>query len=194
MTEWMAATVWALGLVAWFVIRLPHERRARRTGVVSHGRSTGDRLALAAAGIGLAPVPLVYLATGLFDFADYPFRPWIGWVGVVLEIAFLALFVASHRQLGRNFSVTLEIREQHKLVTGGLYRYVRHPMYSSFWLWALAQAFLLPNWVGGLSGLVGVGILYFHRVGKEEALMRQAFGEAYDAYCARTGRIIPRIR
>ena len=55
-------------------------------------------------------------------------------------------------RLGRNWSITLEIRDSHRLVTDGLYRYVRHPMYTSFWLWAIAQALLIPNWIAGLQG------------------------------------------
>ena len=84
-------------------------------------------------------------------------------------------------------------RDQHRLVTDGLYRYVRHPMYASFWLWAIAQALLIPNWIAGLAGLAGVAGLYFSRVGKEERLMQQAFGEEYRAYCATTGRVVPRL-
>lgn len=193
MTPDLAAAVWAAGLVAWLIIRLPHQRRARRTGVAADARSTADRLALAAATAGLSLVPALYVAAGIPAFADYAFRPWMGWVGTLLEVAFLALFYESHRQLGRNWSVSLQIRDNHHLVTDGLYRYVRHPMYSSFWLWALAQFFLLPNWVAGLAGLLGVAILYFSRVGKEEAMMRNAFGTAYDDYAARTGRVIPRL-
>jgi protein-S-isoprenylcysteine O-methyltransferase Ste14 len=47
---------------------------------------------------------------------------------------------------------TLEVREQHALVTTGVYSRVRHPMYSA---WALAQALLLPNWIAGPAGLIG---------------------------------------
>ena len=59
-------------------------------------------------------------------------------------------------------------------------------MYTAFWLWAVAQALLLPNWIAGLSGLVGFGTLYFMRIEKEERLMLETFGEAfgflYDPY------------
>ncbi|PZO79112.1 MAG: methyltransferase [Mesorhizobium amorphae] len=193
MTQTLAELIWVVGLVAWFAIRWPYQRRARRITVVRDRRDTGDRLALLAASLGLSVIPLVWLATGFPQWADTPFSPWRGWLGLFVEILFIALFVASHRQLGRNWSVTLEIRDSHALVTDGLYRFVRHPMYSSFWLWAIAQALLLHNWVAGLAGLVGVAILYFSRVGKEESMMRQAFGPAYDAYSARTGRVIPRL-
>jgi protein-S-isoprenylcysteine O-methyltransferase Ste14 len=66
-------------------------------------------------------------------------------------------------------------------------------MYSAFWLWAIAQALLLPNWVAGFSGLVGFGILFFGRVGREERMMLEAFGDSYRAYMARTGRVFPSI-
>lgn len=191
MTQTAAAIIWTIGLLAWAVIRYPHQRQARRVRVVSDSRSLTDRLALAAATVGLAIIPIIYLSTGFPAVASYVFRPWMGWVGLVVELGFLLLFHATHRQLGRNWSVSLEIRHEHKLVTDNLYRFVRHPMYSSFWLWAIAQSFLLPNWFAGLAGLAGVAIFYFARVGKEEEMMRAAFGKEYEAYAARTGRVVP---
>ena len=52
-------------------------------------------------------------------------------------------------------------------------------MYSAFWLWAIAQALLLPNWAAGFAGLVGFGTLYFGRVAREERMMLQTFGDSY---------------
>jgi protein-S-isoprenylcysteine O-methyltransferase Ste14 len=66
-------------------------------------------------------------------------------------------------------------------------------MYSAFWLWAIAQALLLPNWVAGFAGLVGFGTLYFGRVEREERMMLDNFGNNYRAYMERTGRIFPPI-
>jgi protein-S-isoprenylcysteine O-methyltransferase Ste14 len=64
-------------------------------------------------------------------------------------------------------------------------------MYSAFWLTAVAQALLLPNLLGGLAGLAGFGLLFFLRIGPEERMMEEAFGEEYRAYRKRTWRIIP---
>ena len=58
---------------------------------------------------------------------------------------------------------------------------------------ALAQALLLPNWIAGLSGFVGFGILFFGRVGREEEMMMQGFGEEYRTYMAHTARVVPWI-
>jgi protein-S-isoprenylcysteine O-methyltransferase Ste14 len=192
MTPALAAVIWAIGLVAWVVIRIPHQRRARKTQVISSAKTVADRLALAAATAGLSVVPIVFVATGFPAFADYSFQPWLGWLGFIAELGFLWLFYASHRQLGKYWSVTLEIRNEHKLMTDGPYRYVRHPMYLSFWLWGIAQFCLFPNAIAGLAGLLGVAILYFSRVRQEEAMMRAAFGAPYDEYARRTGRIIPK--
>lgn len=193
MTSSISLLIWAVCLLAWVVIRLPYQRRAMKIRVSRDARTLQDRMALGAATVGLAAIPVLYLATDLVDFADYRFQPWLAWVGVPLSVAFLVLFVASHRALGRNWSVSLEIRREHRLVTEGLYRYVRHPMYSSFWLWALAQTCLVQNAIAGPAGLVGVAILYYTRVGPEEAMMRDAFNGAYDVYARRTGRVVPKV-
>lgn len=51
-------------------------------------------------------------------------------------------------------------------------------MYSAFWLWTIAQALLLPNWIAGFAGLAGFGILFFGRVAREGRMMLQTFGYA----------------
>jgi protein-S-isoprenylcysteine O-methyltransferase Ste14 len=64
-------------------------------------------------------------------------------------------------------------------------------MYSSFFLLALAQILLLPNWLAGASGLVGVGLLYKFRIRQEERMMLERFGADYRDYMASTKPLIP---
>jgi protein-S-isoprenylcysteine O-methyltransferase Ste14 len=90
-------------------------------------------------------------------------------------------------------SPTMEIQQSHSLITCGVYRYIRHPIYAAMWLWGIAQALLLQNFIAGLAGLVSFLPLYLFRVGREEQMMSSHFGEAYQTYMNRTGRIIPRI-
>ncbi len=191
MTAIVAKVLWLLGIVAWYAIRYPFQRHAAKNGVVRSAGGTGDRVALTLSAIGQFLIPAVYVITGQPVFADYPFQPVLAWLGVVVLLAALVLFRVTHKQLGRNWSVTLETRAKHALVTDGLYGYVRHPMYSSFLLSAVAQALLLPNWIAGLSGLVGIAILFFYRVDKEEAMMTETFGDDYRAYMRRTARVVP---
>lgn len=193
MTLSIAKAIYALLAVGWYIIRIPHERRARRTPVSRSARGLREIILLSISFTGLGLLPFIYVATGFPRFANYPFQPALAWLGALVAIAALILFHLTHRALGRNWSVSLDLRESHRLVTAGVYRYVRHPMYSAFWLWAIAQALLLPNFIAGLSGLVGFGTLYFFRVGQEERLMLDAFGTEYGDYMARTGRVMPRF-
>jgi protein-S-isoprenylcysteine O-methyltransferase Ste14 len=183
--------VWVLGVVAWYVIRYPFERRAKRSRVVSDRRSPSDIAGLAAALLGLAIVPGFYIATGIPETADYPASAWAVALGSVIFATALWVFRRSHKELGRNWSITLEIRERHKLVCTGPYAVIRHPMYTSFMLMGLGQAFLLSNWVAGAAGLIGFAVLFFLRVDKEERMMMENFGPEYGAYMERTKRIIP---
>ncbi|APO73370.1 phospholipid methyltransferase protein [Rhizobium etli 8C-3] len=183
--------LWVLGVVAWYVIRYPFERRAKRVRVVSHRRSSIEKIGLASALLGLAIVPGFYVATGMPQAADYPASALAVAVGAVLFAAAMWVFRRTHKELGRNWSITLEIRDQHQLISSGPYAFVRHPMYSSFLLMGLGQAFLLSNWFVGLAGLVGFAVLFFLRVDKEERMMLEIFGPQYRAYMDRTKRIIP---
>jgi protein-S-isoprenylcysteine O-methyltransferase Ste14 len=183
--------VWVLGIVAWYVIRYPFERRAKRVRVVSDARTRSETVGLASALFGLAILPGFYVATGIPETANYPASAWTVVLGTIVFSVALWVFRISHKELGRNWSITLEIREKHKLVCSGPYAIIRHPMYTSFLLMALGQALLLSNWVVGLAGLVGFANLFFLRVNKEERMMLENFGPQYRAYMERTKRIIP---
>lgn len=190
--------IFLLGAAVWFVIRAPARRRARKAAVKESARGTRETLLMAVSMFGLGIIPMIYIATyflgpkfRFLGFAEYPFQPTLAWVGTIGLAISMWLFYRTHKDLGRNWSVSLDIREDHKLITNGVYAFVRHPMYSAFWLWAAAQALLLPNWVAGISGIVGFGTLFFGRVFEEERMMLKAFGDEYLEYMRRTARIIP---
>lgn len=193
MTPTLAKAAFVLLAVGWYIIRFPYARRSRRTPIARSARDPREIALLVVSLAGLGLLPLLYVATGVPQFADYPFRPVQAWLGVLVALASLAMFRLTHRALRHNWSMSLEVRERHTLVTEGVYGRVRHPMYTAFWLWAVAQALLLPNWVGGFAGLVGFGILFFGRVAREERMMLESFGDEYRAYMSRTYRIIPLV-
>jgi protein-S-isoprenylcysteine O-methyltransferase Ste14 len=105
----------------------------------------------------------------------------------------LRIFWLTHQALGQFWSVSLDLKDKHRLVTHGIYHRLRHPMYTGFWLMALGQALLLANWIAGLAGLFGFAFLFFTRIGPEERLMESEFGQEYRDYCQRTWRIIPHV-
>lgn len=191
MTPTLSKIIWLACGVVWFLLRLQPRRQARKTPVRHSARDAREFILLGAALAGLGIVPCIYLATHFPRFADYRFIPALSYLGVAVDAACLWLFYRSHRDLGRNWSVSLDLRERHTLVTTGVYATIRHPMYAGFWLMALAQALLLPNWIAGPAGLVGFGILFFGRVGREEEMMIAAFGDEYRIYMRRTARILP---
>jgi protein-S-isoprenylcysteine O-methyltransferase Ste14 len=193
MTPVAAKLIWVASYVVLNAIRLPHLVRAFRTPVAERRERLRDGVLVALAATGLAVFPAIYLTTRRLAFADRPFHPLVAWLGVVVLVAGLTLFWRSHHDLGRAWSRTLEIRTQHRVIMHGIYARLRHPMYAAFWLLTIAQALLLPNWIAGFSGLVGFGALFFGRVGREERMMLETFGEEYREYMRRTRRIVPGI-
>lgn len=185
--------VWAIGLVAWFIIRYPYARKARKTATVRAVGWSRERVLLAVAAIGLFVVPVIWLASGWPAALNYELNYASVVVGALVYALSLWLFRRSHKDLGRQWSASLEIRDSHQIVRAGVYRLIRHPMYASFWLWALAQAFLLPNAMAALSGLIAIAILFFTRIAHEERMLIEAFGDDYRVYMRETKRIIPGI-
>ncbi|NIV39575.1 MAG: DUF1295 domain-containing protein [Anaerolineae bacterium] len=82
--------------------------------------------------------------------------------------------------------------EDQEVITTGVYRFVRHPIYAGLWLWACAQLLLIHNWVEGFAFLVLYVPLYLIRVPREEAMMVQQFGDEYRRYLESTPALIPR--
>lgn len=193
MTPDLAKSIFVFALIVWGFIRYPHQHRASKLPVRNTARNLTDSLRIACATIGLGIVPLIYVATGFPRFAGYGFIKGFAYAGSLVFALALWLSYLAHQRLGRNFSVSLDIREGHVITAEGIYAVLRHPMYSAFWLWAIAQFLLLPNWFAGSAGIVGFGILYLGRIRQEERLMLDTFGDDYRTYMSRTARIVPWI-
>ena len=190
----VAKIIYVVGYwIANFVIRAPHIKVHQRSPIRSNRNTRMDTSLFLAVGVGGFLVPLLYVFTAVLAFADYTIPLWVGMTGVALLALGDWVFWKSHRDLGRNWSPKLEMRENHRLVTEGIYRRIRHPMYLSIWLLVIAQAMILPNYVAGFSGLVPFALLYFLRVGNEEKMMGEEFGAEYEQYLRKTGRLVPKL-
>jgi len=189
---WVAKAAVLVGSIVMVAIRAPHGQRSRGVKVAKSRKGPLEIALLTVAWLGFF-VPLFWVATPWLAFADYPLRPVPFVSGITCLAVGLWFFHRSHADLGTNWSVTLELREKHQLITEGIYRRVRHPMYMALFLYSVGQALALPNWVAGPSYLVAFGLLFAFRIGPEERMMREEFGADYDAYVARTKRLVPGI-
>lgn len=192
MNLWFAKAVILLASIAMVVIRAPHGQRSRAIPVVKSRKGPREVVLLTIAWVAFF-LPLVWIATPVFAFADYPLHPIPLVIGTISLALGLWLFHRSHVDLGTNWSITLELREKHKLVTNGLYRSVRHPMYLALLIYSAGQALVVPNWLVGPSCGVAMVLLIALRMRPEERLMREEFGNDYEAYIATTKRLIPGI-
>jgi len=113
--------------------------------------------------------------------------------GTVIILAGVAFRWYAIRTLGRFFTRNVAIREDHRIIQAGPYRYLRHPSYSGYLLAMLGIGMALNNWPA-LLDLVFINFTCFaYRIQVEEAVLRQAFGAAYEGYQRQTKRIIPLV-
>jgi protein-S-isoprenylcysteine O-methyltransferase Ste14 len=189
----MFKVIFLIGFVIGSVIRKIYTAPRRHITAVKKQKSTLDIVLLSLSGVGLV-TPLIYLFTPWLDFANYNLPTWMSWIGTVVFAGAIVLLWRSHVDLGRNWSVTLRILPEHTLVTHGVYRYIRHPMYAAHLFWAIGQGLLLSNWLAGWILLVTFIPLYLFRAPKEEQLLIDQFGDEYCHYMTRTGGMIPRFR
>ncbi len=179
------------------VIRFPHRQRNKREmrekklaeSRISPLDFTLDMLAF----IGMEVIPLVYIFTSWLNFANYMLPAVLGWLGAVIFVVALWVLWRAHKDLGQNWSPTLQITQEHKLVTQGIYHSIRHPIYAAMWLWSLAQVLLLQNWIAGPATLIFFGIVYFRRTPREEQMMIDRFGAEYRTYMQQTGRVFSKL-
>ena len=103
----------------------------------------------------------------------------------------VALFVASARTMGKNWSLVARTRSDHSLVTTGPFGLVRHPIYLAMALFMFGMAVAFGHY---LQLLVSVPLFTrgaWLRIRDEEALLRDQFGADYDAYARRVSRFVP---
>ena len=193
MNPWIGNTAFLLGLVVFVAIRVPHDKRSKETKIAESHKGAVEVTLLALMGMGGFVLPLVFILSSLFSFADYALRllPLLGGI-MCLGFSFW-LFHRSHADLGTNWSNSLELRENHQLIITGIYKSIRHPMYAAIFVYAIAQALLLSNWLAGPGCLAAFVLMLVFRLRPEERMMLERFGRPYQDYVAKTKRLIPGI-
>lgn len=117
----------------------------------------------------------------------------LGWIGMAATFFAGVIHVWSHMVLGRYYAQGLpKIRQGHKLVTTGPYRYVRHPIYVSAILYFVATFLLAANWFFLMIFLTLIPGLYVFAK-REEKVLIDHFGSEYSDYMKRSWMFIPMI-
>jgi len=166
---------------------------------------TGERLARRDEGLFIM-VTLRLCGLGmLLGLLGYLINPgWLEWsqlglpralrrLGLPLGLLATAWLFWMLRTLGKNLTDTVTVRAAATLVTGGPYRWVRHPMYVGVALLVLSVSLITANVLIALLGSMTVAMQVL-RTPIEEAQLVQRFGDSYRDYASRTGRFLPRSR
>ena len=141
--------------------------------------TAGVAAAIAGRSAGMLPLPFAPEAQDL--------------LALVLILSGMAIRWASILTLGRLFTVNVAIHAEHRLVESGPYRFVRHPSYTGLILAFLGVGVSFGDGLSIAAILVPTTLAVWNRILKEEGALRKAFGDSYDAYAARTKRLIPGV-
>jgi protein-S-isoprenylcysteine O-methyltransferase Ste14 len=125
-------------------------------------------------GIGLLKIPLVYNC-----------------IGIVFMIIGLIIRIVSMKQLGKYYSTLLFTNNDHHLINTGMYKHIRHPIYSGDLIFYFGYGIALSNYIVLLFIMFSFVIAYLIRIKQEEQMMLDGFSDEYREYCKTTKKLIP---
>ena len=178
--EW----TWTAVGVVWLIGALASRQAVRREGL----RSRILHMAIMAAAF--FSFYSVRLRVGPLTWRFLPPSPLVEWAGFALTVAGCAVAVWARLLLGGNWSASVTVKRDHRLIREGPYTIVRHPIYSGFLLALLGTALALDE----LCGLIGLALAFTGWRMKsrlEENFMVAQFGADYVAYEREVKALIP---
>jgi protein-S-isoprenylcysteine O-methyltransferase Ste14 len=143
--------------------------------------------------IGFISVIAFVIHPSWLAFASLSLPVWLHWAGVGLALAGFVLLQWAQVALGKSWSDTPRMMKEQTLITSGPYQYIRHPIYTAFVLILSPTLLISANWLIGLAW-IGMTIMEVaSRIDFEESLMLVYFGDQYQEYMKKTGRLLPRL-
>jgi len=180
------ASLWIIFGVYWAISALRVKRMQRM-------ETSWWRLAtLAALAVGAT---LIFSQSARFGTLSERFVPeseWIKGSAILLAAAGVGIAIWARRHLGEFWSARVTLKVDHQLIQSGPYARVRHPIYSGLLVAMLGTALFVGEW-RALVGVLLVFVAHWQKAQREEALLTEQFGAAYQEYCKRTGALIPRV-
>lgn len=192
MFRWFVLVVFVatLGISAW------HRRRARQmSGAISRRQeSRGLIVGRIVVALPLFSGVIVYVANPrAMAWASLPIPEWLRWVGVALGVLVVPAVHWVLANLGANVSETVLVKPQHRLVTSGPYRWVRHPLYTVGLTLFVSIGLMAANWfilLWAVAAALGIRLVVIPR---EEAELEARFGEDYRRYRRSTSALVPSL-
>jgi protein-S-isoprenylcysteine O-methyltransferase Ste14 len=136
----------------------------------------------------------VGVTVAMFGIGAYPISEiWrsglcVGFLLIGAVIRWVAI-----RQLGKHFTVGVEVQSDHQLHQTGLYKRVRHPSYTGLMLEFIGLSFYFGSWASHLVIVLPITMALAYRIHVEERALLGGFGKEYEEYSTRTARLIPGI-
>ena len=131
---------------------------------------------------------VAWMSSSILNFATITSPVTVQYIGCILAVLGVLLLGWVHHHLGKNFSPHLELREEHTLIQSGPYQYIRHPMYTSGFLYLVGSGLLAANWLVLMGPTLAFFVLVQMRISDEEKMLQQRFGQHWKSYKAKTGR------
>lgn len=137
--------------------------------------------------------PLVYLINPAWmAWSKIGLSEWTRWFGVGLGLLCVAGIYWLFSSIGSGITPVSATRKEHKLSTNGIYRWVRHPLYSIGSTFIVSFGLIADIWLIILFGILAF-IAMAIRTPKEESNLIEKFGDEYREYMKRTGRFLPKF-
>ncbi len=137
--------------------------------------------------------PLVYLINpNWMNWSKIGLPESIRWFGVGIGILCALGIYWLFSSIGSGITPTSATRKEHKLVTRGIYHWIRHPLYTIGSSFIVSFGMMADNWFITAFGILAF-ILMAVRTPKEEANLIEKFGDEYREYMKHTGRFLPRL-
>jgi protein-S-isoprenylcysteine O-methyltransferase Ste14 len=187
----MITIVIAYILIAFFFVFEGRIRQGQEAKSFERNEADRGSTMLVGASFGIATMtPLVAAVLDYWRIALID-NPLIGWLGIAIMVAGIALRFWANRTLGEFYTRTLKTTASQRLVQAGPYHIVRHPGYLGTVLFWLGAGVASTNWlIAALLVILMFGV-YSYRIRSEEVMLKNALGDEYRKYSARTWRLIP---
>lgn len=190
--RWMMVAIFVMSAA----ISKYHRRRARMSGDSISRRDEGRVAMLLRAAVAL-PLLLSFLAYMInprwMAWSELALPVWVRWVGVGVGIVCLPLLWSLFRSIGSNISETVLTKINHELISTGLFRWIRHPLYTVSMSLFVAYGLMASNWWLLLFTAIGLVTIVVLVIPKEEAELIAKFGDEYRDYQKRVGKLVPRL-